>query len=163
MAANNPTQPGMENWQRRFFPIWGAQLFSLLGSHLVGFALIWWLTKTTGSATILATASLVGLLPQVVLGPIAGTLVDRWNRRLVMIGADSVIALATIGIALLFWIGNIHIWQIYLLMFIRSVAGGFHFPAMQASTSLMVPNEHLARIQGLNSMVGGGMGRAARR
>ncbi len=157
MEASNTTQPGLENWQRRFFLIWGAQLFSLLGSNLVGFALIWWLTKTTGSATVLATASLVGLIPQVVLGPFAGTLVDRWNRRVIMIVADSVIALATIGIAVLFWLGHIQIWQIYVLMFIRSVAGGFHFPAMQASTSLMVPNAHLARIQGLNSMVGGGM------
>jgi DHA3 family macrolide efflux protein-like MFS transporter len=49
------------------------------------------------------------------------------------------------------------VWQILLLMFIRSIAGGFHYPAMAASTSLMVPKVHLARIQGLNSMVGGGM------
>lgn len=156
---NESTPENFENgqWKLRFFPIWTAQLFSLLGSHLVGFALVWWLTKTTGSATVLATASLVGLIPQVVLGPIAGTFVDRWNRRLTMILADGTIALATLGIALLFWLGGVTIWHIYLLMFIRSVAGGFHYPAMAASTSLMVPQKHLARIQGLNSMVGGGM------
>ena len=146
-----------EKWKLRFFSIWGAQLFSLLGSNLVGFALVWWVTKTTGSATLLAMASLVGLVPQIVIGPFAGTLVDRWNRRLVMIFADSIIALATLFIAVLFWLGNVQIWQIFILMFVRSVAGGFHWPAMQASTTLMVPKEHLARIQGLNSMVGGGM------
>ena len=145
------------SWKLRFFSIWGAQLFSLLGSNLVGFALIWWITKATGSATVLAMASLVGLVPQVILGPIAGTLVDRWNRRLVMICADSIIAMATFLIAVLFWVGHVQIWQIFILMFVRSVAGGFHWPAMQASTTLMVPKAHLARIQGLNSMVGGGM------
>jgi DHA3 family macrolide efflux protein-like MFS transporter len=156
---NESTPENNENgqWKLRFFPIWTAQLFSLLGSSLVGFALVWWLTKTTGSATVLATASLAGLIPQVVLGPIAGTFVDRWNRRLTMILADGTIALATLAIALLFWLGDVTIWHIYLLMFIRSVAGGFHYPAMTASTSLMVPQKHLARIQGLNSMVGGGM------
>ncbi len=144
-------------WAPPFFTIWIGQAFSLLGSQLVQFALIWWLTQTTGSATVLATAALVGLLPQVVLGPIIGALVDRWNRRWIMILADSTIALATLGLAYLFWSGQEQIWQVYLLMFIRSTAGGFHWPAMQASTSLMVPKEHLARVQGLNQMLQGGM------
>lgn len=144
-------------WAPPFFTIWIGQAFSLLGSQLVQFALIWWLTQTTGSARVLATASLVGLLPQVVLGPIIGALVDRWNRRVIMILADSTIALATLGLAFLFWTGQEQIWQVYLLMFVRATAGGFHWPAMQASTSLMVPKEHLARVQGLNQMLQGGM------
>jgi MFS transporter, DHA3 family, macrolide efflux protein len=157
MQSAAKPQMSEESWKLRFFSIWGAQLFSLLGSNLVGFALIWWITKTTGSATALATASLVGMVPQIVLGPLVGTLVDRWNRRLVMIFADGTIALATLFIAGLFWLGDVQIWQIYILMFVRSVAGGFHWPSMQASTTLMVPKEHLARIHGMNSMVGGGM------
>ena len=144
-------------WKGRFFTIWTGQAFSLFGSNLVGFALIWWLTKTTGSATVLATASLAGLLPQVLLGPLAGTLVDRWNRRIIMIVADSVITLATLVLAALFALGWAEIWHVYLLMFVRSLAGGFHWPAMQASTSLMVPNEHLARIQGLNQILMGAL------
>lgn len=146
-----------KKWQAPFFTIWGGQAFSLLGSMLVSFTLIWWLTKTTGSATVLATATLVGLLPQILLGPISGTLVDRWSRRLVMIVADSVIALATLVLALLFLTGKVEIWQVYALMAIRSIAGGFHWPAMTASTTLMVPSEQLARIQGLNQMLQGGM------
>ena len=141
-------------WWAPFFTIWGGQAFSLLGSQLVQFALVWWLTKTTGSATILATATLVALLPQVLLGPLAGALVDRWNRRAIMIVADASIALVTVGLAVLFWTGQVQIWHVYLLMFLRAVGGGFHWPAMQASTSLMVPKEHLARIQGLNQMLG---------
>lgn len=146
-----------KSWAAPFFTIWTGQAFSLLGSQLVQFALIWWLTKATGSATVLATASLVGLLPQVVLGPFIGALVDRWNRRVIMILADSTIALATLGLALLFWSGRVEFWHVYVLMFIRSLAGGFHWPAMQASTTLMVPGEHLARIQGLNQTLQGGM------
>ncbi|NJD60851.1 MAG: MFS transporter, partial [Anaerolineae bacterium] len=153
----NPALEKQERWAPRFFTIWTGQAFSLFGSQLVSFAVIWWLTQTTGSATILATASLVGLIPQVVLGPFTGTLVDRWNRRLIMILADSLIALATVGLAVLFALGHVQIWQVYILLFIRSVCGGFHWPAMQASTTLMVPKEHLTRIQGLNQMLQGGM------
>jgi DHA3 family macrolide efflux protein-like MFS transporter len=144
-------------WKTRFFTIWSGQALSLLGSQLVQFALIWYLTVQTGSATVLATASLVGLVPYVVLGPIVGTLVDRWNRRVIMIVADSIIAIATVVLALLFAMNVVEIWHIYLLMFIRSVAGGFHGNSMTASTSLMVPTEHLTRIQGINQMLNGGL------
>ena len=142
-------------WAPRFFTIWTGQAFSLLGSQLVQFALVWWITKTTGSATMLAMATLVALLPQIVLGPLAGTLVDRWNRRLTMIVADAIIALATVVLAVLFALGIAQIWHVYLLMFVRSAAGGFHWPAMSASTTLMVPKEHLSRVQGLNQMLYG--------
>ena len=156
MTSQMTPEP-QSNWKPRFFTIWSGQSVSLLGSNLVGFALIWWLTKTTGSATVLATASLVGLLPQVFLGPLVGTLVDRWNRRIVMIVADSIIALATLSLAMLFWLKQAQFWHVYILMFIRSVAGGFHWSAMQASTSLMMPKEHLARVQGMNQMLNGGL------
>jgi DHA3 family macrolide efflux protein-like MFS transporter len=152
LAVKEPSR-----WAPRFFTIWTGQAFSLLGSQLVSFAVIWWLTQKTGSATVLATASLVGLLPQVVLGPLTGALVDRWSRRLTMMLADGLIALATIVLAILFALGHVQIWQVYALLFVRSVCGGFHWPAMQASTTLMVPKQHFARIQGLNQMLQGGM------
>jgi DHA3 family macrolide efflux protein-like MFS transporter len=155
MSEQNGDQP--HNWAAPFFIVWSGQAFSLLGSSLVQFALIWWLTSTTGSATVLATAALVGLLPQVLLGPIAGALVDRWNRRVTMIIADSLIALAVVILAILFYLKRIEIWHIFLLMFFRSLMGGFHYTAMAASTSLMVPKEHLARVQGLNQMLMGGI------
>lgn len=146
---------GPPRWFPRFAVVWIGQSISLVGSQLVQFALIWWLTKTTGSATVLATATLVGLLPQILLGPFAGTLVDRWNRRLVLIVADSINALAVLVLAYLFWAGPVEIWQVYLVIFVRSIAGGFHLPAMQASVTLMVPKEHLSRVQGVNQMLMG--------
>lgn len=149
------------NWKPRFFTIWVGQAFSLLGSQIVQFALIWWLTRTTGSATILAMAALAGLLPQVFLGPLAGALVDRWNRKVTMMAADGLVALSTLTLAVLFFTGWVEIWHVFVLMFVRSVGGSFHWPAMQASTSLMVPKKHLARIQGMNQTLNGGMNIAA--
>lgn len=140
-----------------FLILWAGQAVSLLGSNLVQFALIWWLTQETGSATVLAMASLVGMLPQVVLGPFAGVLVDRWNRRWTMFVADTTVALATIVLALLFWTGAVQIWHVYAILFVRSLGGAFHWPAMTASTVLMVPENQLTRVQGLNQMLQGAM------
>lgn len=142
---------------RPFFTLWAGQAVSLLGSQLVQFALIWWLTQETGSATVLAGASIVGLLPNVVLGPFVGVLVDRWNRRRVMLGADLVVAMMTLVLAYLFWTGAVQVWHVYLALFVRALGGAFHWPAMTASTSLMVPQEQLTRIQGLNQMLNGGL------
>ncbi len=140
-----------------FFILWSGQSVSLLGSQLVQFALIWWLTQTTGSATVLAMASLAGFLPQVILGPFVGVLVDRWNRRLTMFVADASVAAATVVLAYLFWSGAAQTWHVFAILFVRSLAGSFHWPAMMASTTLMVPKEHLTRIQGLNQALNGGL------
>jgi DHA3 family macrolide efflux protein-like MFS transporter len=156
MAAQFSEKDGRP-WKSTFFTIWGGQAFSILGSQLVQFALIWYLTVQTGSATVLATASLVSMLPGVILGPFVGTLVDRWNRRWIMVIADSVVALASIILAVLFLLDIVVFWHIYIVMFIRSLAGGFHGNAMNASTSLMVPMEKLTQIQGINQMLNGGL------
>ncbi len=140
---------------RPFFAIWGGQVFSLLGSELVQFALVWWLTTTTGSATILALATMMAVLPKVLVSPVAGALIDRWSRRSVMMAADGISALAVIALAALFALDAVQIWHIYMMMFIRSACAAFHWPAMQASTSLMVPERHLARVAGLNQALQG--------
>ena len=154
MTDNSSTQARS---LRPFLTLWVGQVFSLLGSQLVQFALIWWLTQQTGSATVLAVASIVGLVPQVVLGPFVGPLVDRWNRKRTMILADATVALATLVLAMLFWLGQADIWHVYAILFIRALGGTFHGPAIAASTSLMVPPEHLTRVQGLNQMLNGGL------
>lgn len=138
-----------------FFILWSGQAVSILGSRLAQFALIWWLTVTSGSATVLATASLVGLLPSVVLGPIIGVLVDRWNRKRILFLADSAVALASLALAALFFLGEVALWQVYLVLFVRAVGGGFHEPTMMASTALMVPEQHLSRVQGMNQTLAG--------
>ncbi|UCF09380.1 MAG: MFS transporter [Candidatus Bipolaricaulota bacterium] len=142
-------------WKRNFFTIWIGQQLSLVGSRAAQFALVWWLTTTTGSATVLATATMVALLPQILLGPFAGAYVDRWNRRRVMMVADGFIALVALWLALMFWSGAIQVWHLYVALLARSLGEAFHWPAMAASTTLMVPEKHLARIGGLNQAVHG--------
>src|SRR5574340_1045017 len=151
-----------KKWLRTFGPIWLGQAASLLGSSLVQFALVWHLTVKTGSTTVLAMATLVALLPQVVLGPFAGALVDRWDRRKVMMIADGSVALTTLILVALFSTGRIETWHIYVAMFLRSLGGAFHWPAMQASTSPMVPKEHLPRLAGANQALNGLINIAAR-
>jgi DHA3 family macrolide efflux protein-like MFS transporter len=143
------------NWKKAFFFIWSGQAASLVGSQMVHFAIAWWLTQSTGSAVVLATMAIFGMLPQVILGPFIGALVDRWNRRLVMILADGTIALITLGLAVLFLTGRVEYWHLYLTALIRGALGTFHWTAMQASTSLMVPREQLSRVAGLNQTLMG--------
>jgi DHA3 family macrolide efflux protein-like MFS transporter len=145
------------SWKLPFFTIWTGQVFSLIGSRVVQFALVWWLTQLTGSATVLATASMVALIPEILLAPIAGAYVDRWNRRVVMMVADGMIALALLWLAYLFWVDAVQVWHVYLVMAARAVGGSFHWPAMQASTSLMVPQKHLTRVAGLNQTLNGAL------
>ncbi len=145
------------NWMKKFLPIWSAQLFSLLGSGLVQFALIWWITQQTGSAAYLAMATMVAVLPEVLLSPFAGALVDRLNRRYVMIVADALIALFTLTLAVLFALDLVQVWHIFVVMFLRALGSVFHWPAMQASTSLMVPEKHLARVAGINQALRGSL------
>lgn len=140
---------------RKFFVIFTGQGFSLFGSQLVQFALVWWLTKISGSASVLALATIMALLPQIVVSPFVGPLIDRWNRRIVILVADSVIALAVVVLALLYAWNTVEIWHIYALMLIRSAGAAFHWPAMQASTTLMVPEKHLSRVAGLNQSLQG--------
>jgi len=151
----NSQQSLPKNWAARFYTIWIGQGISLFGSALVQFALVWWLAQRTGSATTLTIAFLVGMLPQIVLGPFAGALVDRGNRRVIMIVADSSIAVFSLLLAWLFATGRVEIWHIYAIMAIRSLGGAFHFPAMSASTPLMVPEDQLTRVNGLNQTLQG--------
>jgi len=143
---------------RTFFVVWTGQAFSLFGSSVVQFTLVWWLTIATGSAAVLAGAAIMAFLPQVILTPFAGALVDRWNRKRTMIAADTAIALVTVVLILLFALGLVEFWHIYLAAFLRSTGAAFHFPAFAASTSLMVPKEHLARIGGMNQALQGAVG-----
>jgi len=147
-----------KNWKLPFFTIWIGQALSRVGSSIGRFALIWWLTDLTGSAVTLTTASLVAVVPIVLLNPIAGAYVDRWNRRKILIVSDSFIALISFALAVLFWTGQMQIWHVYVVIFLRAIGSIFHGPAMTSSTSLMVPENQLSRVAGMNQTLGGVLG-----
>ncbi|MFH0850288.1 MAG: MFS transporter [Candidatus Bathyarchaeota archaeon] len=147
MSSERPMRP--------FMIVFAGQAFSLFGSRLVQFSLVWWITETTGLASTLAFASIVAMLPQVLLGPFAGVLVDRWNRKTVMMVSDSFIALVVVALAFLYGTGTVRLWHVFLAMFIRSLGGAFQWPAMQATTTLMVDKESLSRVAGMNQSLQG--------
>jgi MFS transporter, DHA3 family, macrolide efflux protein len=140
---------------KKFFVFWVSQAFSLIGTAVVEFSLAWYLTKKTGSSTVLATALLVALLPAIVLGPFIGPLIDRWNRKTIMILSDAFTALVTVGLVVLFFTGAIQVWHLYLAMVLRAIGQTFQGPAMQATVASLVEEKHLTRAAGLSQMLGG--------
>lgn len=155
ISASVPDNDAAQNWKARFFTIWVGQAFSLVGSALVRFALIWWLTEETNSPVVLTTSTLVSMLPFIGLAPFSGALVDRWNRRWVMVVSDALIALLTAALAVLYWLGVAQVWHVYLVLFLRAFGDVFQSPAMQASTALMIPKKHLTRVASMNDTLMG--------
>ncbi len=149
IAASPPTAAVETRGMKTFLVIWVGQLISMVGSGLTGFALGVWIYQQTGQATPFAIAAFLSSVPRIVLSPIAGPLVDRWDRRKVMIAADSAAALGTLGITLLLFFGSLQIWQIYLLIFFSSCFGAFQEPAYTASITMLVPKKELTRASGL--------------
>jgi DHA3 family macrolide efflux protein-like MFS transporter len=140
---------------KKFFVMWTSQAFSLIGSAVVEFALAWYLTRETGKAAILATAVLVAMIPQIILGPLIGPFIDRWNRKMIMIFSDLAITLVTVVLVFLFLTDTIQVWHIYVAMVARAIGQTFQFPAMMAAVATIVPEKDLARANGLNQTLQG--------
>ncbi len=129
------------------------QFISILSSTAVNFAVIIWLSLETGSAEVLAYAAIAGLLPQAIIGPIAGVYIDRWDRKKTMIFADSFVAFCTLVMSISFYVGYESLLLIYVMLALRSVGSAFHMPAMQAAIPLLAPQSELLRIAGINQMI----------
>ncbi|MEM7249220.1 MAG: MFS transporter [Acidobacteriota bacterium] len=155
MSDSASPPPSPKPLLRSFFFLFGGQSISMLGTQAVQFGLIWWLTVETGSATVVAGATLAALLPRALLGPVAGAIVDRCDRRKVMLVADGSLALLSLVLAALFFTGTIEVWHVLALLLVRGVGELLHESAMLASTSLMVPKDQLTRIQGLVQSLAG--------
>jgi DHA3 family macrolide efflux protein-like MFS transporter len=148
-------------WRLRFWSIWVGQALSLVGSALTQFVLLWWITLNEGSTGALAIAGMMALLPQALLGPLGGTLADRFSRRTIMIVADAISAACMLVLIWLFQTERVELWHLYTMMFIRSSMQAFQAPAAAASTAMLVPPEWLGRVAGLNQMLQGVMTIAA--
>lgn len=134
---------------RTFMVIWAGQVISILGSGLTSFALGVWIFQQTGQATPFALTVLFGTLPRILLSPLAGSLADRWNRRWLMILADSGNALVTLVVVYLVFTDSLQIWNIYLVALAGSLFAAFQEPAYTASVTMLVPKKDLARAGGL--------------
>ncbi|RYZ41355.1 MAG: MFS transporter [Myxococcaceae bacterium] len=129
--------------------IWLGQCVSLLGSGLTSFALGVWMYETTGGVTRFALVMLSATLPAILLGPVAGALVDRWNRRWVLILSDSIAGLMSLVLATLLFSGYLQPWHAYVTTAVVSAASAFQQPAFSVLVSTVIPPQHLGRANGM--------------
>ena len=134
---------------RIFSVIWFGQLISTVGSGLTSFALGVWIYEQTGSTTLYAMSILAFTLPTLIMSPIAGALVDRWDRRWAMILSDTGAGLSTLVVWLLLTNDNLQIWHIYVATVFNAAFSTFQWPAYSAVTTLLVPKKHLGRAGGM--------------
>lgn len=137
-------------WKKKYFTMLAGQSVSLITSGILQMSIIFYLTAKTNSAMVLSIATLMGFLPQAVIGPFAGTFVDRHSRKGVMIGADLMIAATGGFLAVVSVFMELPIWLIMLVLFVRSIGNAFHSPASSAVTPLMVPQDQLTKCAGYN-------------
>jgi len=151
--TNNQSQPTQKpTSMRTFWTIWGGQFISMPGAGLTGFGMGVWIYDQTGQATPFAMTALFSTIPALLLLPVGGSFADRYNRRILMIIADTGSFFVTVITAFLLFFGDLQIWHIYILAFSSSVFSAFQEPAYTASITMLVPKENLARASGVMQM-----------
>ena len=146
-------QPLPKRWFAIICTIWAGQAVSMVTSYAAGYAAVWYVTETTGSALALAVASICAYLPQGLLSPFGGVLADKYNRKTVMIVADLGIGVVSLVLGFIILAGNVTFGLILFMVIVRSVGQAFHGPAMMAAMPLLVPERHLLRINTLDQLL----------
>ena len=141
----------MKNWKRNVAFFISGQMISFVGSLLVQYAIFWYINLETESGVILTISIIASFLPLLIFSPFAGVWADRMNRKLLIIMADVSIALVTLAIAILFSLGTVEIWMLIVVTFIRGIGQAIHGPAIAASIPLMVPEQYLMRVRGIET------------
>lgn len=141
----------MKNWKKNSAFFIGGQSISLFGSMLVQYAIMWHITLETRSGFIMTLSILAGFIPSLFLSPFAGVWVDRFNRKLIIVLADTFIAITTLITALLFYFGYGSITLLLIVSAFRSLGNAVHTPAVQAFIPELVPEDKLMRVQGINN------------
>jgi MFS transporter, DHA3 family, macrolide efflux protein len=142
-----------DRWVRDTTFFLSGQTVSLLGSSLVQYAILWYLTLETQSGVVLTFATAFGFLPQAVMSIFGGVWADRHNRKLLLIGADAVIAATTLVLAVMLWNGFDGLWLVYTTLAIRSLGAGVQTPAVGALLPQIVPATQLMRVNGINMSI----------
>lgn len=127
----------------------GSQTLSLFGSQLVQYAIFWYITLTTQSGVMLTISILCGFVPTFFLSPFAGVWADRFHRKLIIGLSDALVALATLILALLFWLGYGSLWLLFVISAIRAMGGAVQMPAVGAMLPQLVPVDHLTRVNAI--------------
>ena len=141
---------------RNFIIVWIGQFVSAMGSSMTSFALNIWVWESTDQVTTLTLVGFYTLLPSIVITPISGVIVDRWNRKLLMIVGDSVAVGVTIAIALLYLTNHLQVWHLYITGAITGVFNELQSLAYSASVGLMIPPKHYSRASSMEFLSGYG-------
>lgn len=141
-------------WRRNLYFFLAGQFLSGITSMIVQYSIIWYLTKITGSATVLSFATLLGMIPMVVLSPFVGPVVDRRNKKFLLIITDIVVALFALILSITGTISpEFPLWLVFVSLFVRAVAQTFQMPIIQSILPTMVPEEELTKVNGQLGMV----------
>lgn len=149
-AAGHPLP---KRWLAVIATIWSGQAVSMVTSYAAGYAVVWYITETTGSAIMLAIAAICAYLPQGLLSPFGGVIADKYNRKTVMIVSDLAVGLISLGLGFVILFGQVSFPLLMILVIVRSVGQAFHGPAMMAAMPLLVPSKHLLRINTLDQLL----------
>jgi MFS transporter, DHA3 family, macrolide efflux protein len=148
-SQERPTPPGDAARFSVFALVWFGQVVSLMGSGLTAFALGVWVFQVTASTTQYAFITICSRLPAILVAPIAGALIDRWDRRRAMILSDVGAGLCILAVALLYIAGVLQIWHICIALIVNSALSAFQWPAYSAATTMLVSREHYGRAAGM--------------
>lgn len=142
-----------EKWKKQIALFLTSQTMSLFGSLLVQYAISWYITIKTQSALMMTISIICGFLPAFFISPFAGVWADRYNRKILIILADSLIAISTLFIAILFFLGYDALWLLFVISAIRSLGAGIQTPAVGAFIPQIVPEDKLTKVNATNSSI----------
>lgn len=142
-----------EKWKKNIILFLGSQTISLFGSSLVQYAIMWYITLNTQSGVMMTISIVCGFVPTFILSPIAGVWADRYNRKMLIILSDSLIAFSTLILAILFLIGYDELWLLFVMSAVRAIGTGIQTPAVGAILPQLVPEDKLTKVNGTNGSI----------
>ncbi|WP_438351063.1 MFS transporter [Paenibacillus sp. FA6] len=148
MSSTN--ENSVHHWKRNIILFLGSQTISLFGSSLVQYAIMWYITLTTQSGVMMTLYIICGFIPTFILSPIGGVWADRYNRKLLIIAADALIAISTLILAVIFLMGYNATWLLFVMAAVRAVGAGIQTPAVGAILPQIVPSDKLTKVNGTN-------------
>lgn len=138
--------------------VWLGQIISVLASGMTTFALTIYMYQQTHSATAMGLVQVAFITPFLIMSPIAGVMVDRYDRKMMMMVSDIAGGLASLILLVLYATGHLQFWHLYVASVVKGIGTTFQWPAYSAAISIMIPKEQYGRANGMMSLVEAGPG-----
>ena len=145
-----------KKWRSQFVIVALGQAVSMLGSHGVQFALIWWLAEKTSSPLMLGISGIVAYLPMSLFSPIAGIAADRYNRKFISIFSDMTMGMNALIYAVLLFFLDLPVWTVFVMLCVRGIGSTFQQPAIQSIIPQLVPKDQLVKTNGWMQLLNSG-------